>query len=134
MNCYHHQDTVSVGVCRHCFRGVCSACAVSFDDGLACRGKCEEKAKQLVIYLQKSIKSAESYQKIYASSSKTLLASSLFFISIGLVYMALPWFYGRDDGGWSYIVGGIFLSFGIAVALRGRELKPIYDELGRKDN
>ena len=55
MNCFKHQDTNSVGVCRNCFKGVCSECAIEFDSGIACSEECLEKAKATVQVIANSV-------------------------------------------------------------------------------
>ena len=50
MNCYYHQDTVAIGVCRSCLRGLCPQCAVDLGAGLACRDRCEQDVKDLLTY------------------------------------------------------------------------------------
>ena len=48
MNCFKHNQTSSVGVCRYCFKGVCAECAIDFEDGVACSESCLKKAKATV--------------------------------------------------------------------------------------
>lgn len=48
MNCFKHNQAESVGVCRYCFKGVCVACAIDFQDGVACSTQCLAKAKATV--------------------------------------------------------------------------------------
>jgi hypothetical protein len=47
MQCFYHMDRPAVGVCRHCFRGLCTECATSVDDVLACRGRHEAAVRAL---------------------------------------------------------------------------------------
>ena len=133
MNCYYHQNKVSVGICRYCLKGVCSDCAVDIEGGLACRDKCEQQAKMVVRYLRKSMSSAESYNKIYANSNKGMLFSSLFVTAIGLTYLVFPWFYAESDGTWFYLIGIIFLLAGLFLGIRARKLKPMYDKLAEEN-
>lgn len=55
MNCNQHQDTAATSVCRNCFRGVCSACAMSYADGTACSPHCFEKAQATTRVIENSV-------------------------------------------------------------------------------
>jgi len=51
MRCFYHQDLEAVGLCKHCSRGICSACAAETEDGLACSGRHEvqvDRVTQLI--------------------------------------------------------------------------------------
>lgn len=45
MNCYYHTSNPAVGLCKACGRGICNECATDIENGLACTGKCEARAK-----------------------------------------------------------------------------------------
>jgi hypothetical protein len=46
MNCFRHQDSSAVGLCKTCFKAVCPECAADVGNGLACKNSCEEKVLQ----------------------------------------------------------------------------------------
>jgi|SRR5208282_5939302 len=46
MNCFRHQNSSAVGLCKTCFKAVCPECAADVGDGLACKNSCEEKVLQ----------------------------------------------------------------------------------------
>ena len=43
MNCFTHQTTHSVGVCKSCLKAVCTECAIDTGRGLACSATCEQE-------------------------------------------------------------------------------------------
>ncbi len=45
MICYYHPTEAAVGICKHCQRGLCSACAADVDDSLACKERHEERVR-----------------------------------------------------------------------------------------
>lgn len=45
MKCYYHPDAEAVGVCKNCFKGLCSSCAAEVENGIACKDRCEEEVK-----------------------------------------------------------------------------------------
>lgn len=47
MHCYTHSSTSAVGICKTCFKALCPSCAIDVGNGLACRGDCEEKVREL---------------------------------------------------------------------------------------
>ena len=56
MNCFKHSHRVAVGVCKSCGKGVCSECAISRKNGLACRGECEERVDLLNKIIDNNVK------------------------------------------------------------------------------
>jgi hypothetical protein len=56
MECFQHEGRPAVGSCRACFKGVCRGCAVDLGRGLACPGRCEEAARQLIASLDASLR------------------------------------------------------------------------------
>ena len=128
MNCFYHQDVVSVGLCRSCLRGLCASCAKEIDSGIACVNRCEEDAKMVTSYLKQSMNNTDSYRQAYNYSNRyATLILPLFFVVLGILYASMPWFYG-GDGGFTYAVGFLFVVFGLALFLRGRRIKAIFDK------
>jgi hypothetical protein len=56
MNCYTHQSVSAIGLCKTCFRALCPECAVDVGNGLACRGECEQKVRELNQMWERSAK------------------------------------------------------------------------------
>lgn len=54
MNCFQHAPSPAVGLCKNCQRGVCPECLADLGDGLACRGRCEQKVQSLNALLHRS--------------------------------------------------------------------------------
>jgi len=54
MKCFYHQAVDSIGVCRHCGRGLCPECITEYPDALACKGKHEEQVKDVVLLVQRN--------------------------------------------------------------------------------
>jgi hypothetical protein len=127
MNCYYHQDVVSIGVCRSCFRGLCGSCAKEVDSGLACENRCEEEANKVSAYLKQSMKSSDMYMRSYRYSNMSAsMILPVFFVALGLIYLGMPWFYGEDWGMFNF-AGYLFVLFGAALFIRGRKLRAILD-------
>ena len=55
MVCYYHPDRPAVGLCKYCQRGLCSDCAASAGDSLACKGLHEEQVRAMEVLLQKNV-------------------------------------------------------------------------------
>ena len=48
MACFYHPTVGAVGICKHCGRGLCPACAAEVEgDGLACRNRHEAQVQLL---------------------------------------------------------------------------------------
>ena len=54
VKCYSHRESDAVGVCRHCARGLCGACARDYGEGLVCSEACAARLRGRVGSLAKS--------------------------------------------------------------------------------
>src|SRR5262245_44541193 len=75
MRCFYHQDREAVGLCKSCARALCAECAVDQGTGLACRGRCEERARDLNELQDRAIKSLRPAVRIQTTASSPLVRS-----------------------------------------------------------
>jgi hypothetical protein len=47
MHCFYEPHKEAVGLCKHCYRALCSDCLTEEGTVLACKGRCEESVKAL---------------------------------------------------------------------------------------
>jgi hypothetical protein len=47
MDCFYHQGSPAVGICKDCYKGLCKDCFADTGQGGACKGLCEEKVYAL---------------------------------------------------------------------------------------
>ena len=55
MKCFYHRDTDAVGLCRHCARALCPACAAEREAGLACIGRCEGEVDRVASLIRRNV-------------------------------------------------------------------------------
>ena len=109
MNCYLHPETVAVGSCKHCCKGVCASCAVDTGVGLACTMACELRIKAGNVL-------AESARKSYVVSARSYwylaiyLGASLVYVFFAALAKTFPMKYG--------VVYGAFYLLAIAMVLK----------------
>ena len=121
MNCYKHSDICSVGICRNCFKGVCSNCALEFEDGIACSDKCLEKAKATVQVVANSVLAQRGAKK------GRFIGPSVISL-LGLIFLAWA-SYCDELFKFTGALGALFLVLGIVIFLYNRKyFKPILDE------
>jgi hypothetical protein len=41
MKCFRHPEIDAIGMCKGCFKGLCSMCVVDVGNGIACKNSCE---------------------------------------------------------------------------------------------
>ena len=58
MNCYCHQDNTAVGVCKYCYKALCTDCAVDMESGLACTNHVE-KVKRIEELVEQGLRSGD---------------------------------------------------------------------------
>ncbi len=46
MECFKHNNTVAVGLCKSCYKAVCRECAIEIPHGLACSDACAKDANE----------------------------------------------------------------------------------------
>ncbi|MBL8676041.1 MAG: hypothetical protein JNJ47_01240 [Alphaproteobacteria bacterium] len=47
MHCYNHQTKEAIGLCRHCFKGLCQGCCQKDEDFLVCSESCAQKVSEI---------------------------------------------------------------------------------------
>jgi hypothetical protein len=55
MRCFTHHDKDAVAICRACGKGLCPECGADLGRGLACRGHCEQEARDYAELVDRSI-------------------------------------------------------------------------------
>ncbi len=76
MNCFYHPQSVAVGICRNCQKGLCVECAVDLKNGLACKNKCEGEVTDVISMIQRN-------KKAYEYASESQLKFGFFWLIIG---------------------------------------------------
>ncbi len=66
MQCYQHNENVSVGLCKACQKAVCSVCATDTGRGLACSEPCSREVGVLNEIIDRS-------KQIYGIGSRSKL-------------------------------------------------------------
>ena len=103
MNCFYHADKAAVGVCKACGRGICADCAADIGDAIACKGRCEAKARVIV----------ESFSNTVKTANTQLRRNMWFSLASGVLFICL----GCSFGDATFAV--IFVLLGIVFILRG---------------
>jgi hypothetical protein len=83
MGCYYHPKLDDVGGCKNCGKGLCKKCAVDLVDGLACKGKCEEKVRALILMIAKGTKAYEKTSTVYRDLAIWTTVVGTIFVVIG---------------------------------------------------
>ena len=109
MNCFKHNQTSSVGVCRNCFKGVCSECAIDFEDGVACSEYCLEKAKATVQVVSNTVLAQRGAKKGRFIGPSFLIILGIFYLAYATYCNELFTFSGAL--GLGFFLMGIILFF-----------------------
>ncbi len=88
MECFYHEGSPAAGSCRSCLRGLCRACAVEQDGGLACRGRCEESVAAIVETLRQSARFQGVSGGLLRSAGGLWTGLTLVAASVGLFVVA----------------------------------------------
>jgi len=110
MNCYYHSEKTAVGICKSCGRGLCVDCAADIQDGLACKGRCEERAQKINSIINNN-------SRVLAVSNTQLRRNMIFMVVTGLLFAILGGIYMSLADAGSF--GGIFVGLGVVFIVRG---------------
>jgi hypothetical protein len=93
MKCFNHPDVEAVGICKSCNKGICKECLTEVENGIACKGKCEDEVKELnsllkrnKVMFEKSNAMIEKSKTIYNISSATCYRNAVFLILMAIVF------------------------------------------------
>ena len=109
MNCFYHPEKVAVGLCKSCGRGLCMECAADIHDGLACKGRCEERA----IRINKII---DRNERVIVATNTQLRRGMIFSVIVGLLFVA---FGVLSISGEKTASGIFFTAIGVVFVIRG---------------
>lgn len=121
MQCYRHNENVSVGLCKACQKAVCSVCATDTGRGLACSEPCSGEVGVLNEIIDRS-------KQIYGIGSRSKLPPTgiLFYLFFALVSLGVglyPLTYGKPVEWFLVLMGSGFLVFGTMSYVRTRKLR-----------
>ncbi|MGE5249307.1 MAG: hypothetical protein ACM3QS_03750 [Bacteroidota bacterium] len=119
MNCYYHQERTSVGLCKHCQRGLCEECAALVGDVLACRDRHEEQVR-----LQEDLTARSLLQSRRAASA--YVRNAIFYGLVGVLFAAFGAVQLRFLGMQALffiLVGAFLLYASLANFLESRKVK-----------
>lgn len=119
MNCYYHPDRVSVGLCRHCQRGLCQECAALVEDVVACRGRHEEQVRSLEQLTARSLLQSRRAGSAYSRNAVFYGLVAVLFAAFGAMQLR---FLGMQAL-FFMLIGAFLLYAAIANYLEARRLK-----------
>lgn len=88
MHCYNHQTKEAIGLCRHCFKGLCQECCQKNEDSLVCSESCGQKISEIeeINERAKKIYGVGKYEPKYRFSLSVILyfCMGVLFTSLGI--------------------------------------------------
>jgi len=110
MKCFYHTDADAVGICKSCSKGLCPACAVDMNQGIACKGRCESQVANLIALVNSNVKMAPVVRN-------GLRLSAIFLLILGMIFLATCNISGHIVM-FNIYAGGTFLLFGVINLIR----------------
>jgi hypothetical protein len=80
MVCFYHPDRPAIGICKHCQRGLCSECAATVNDTLACKNRHEDQVRGLILLAERGVIQARRVGPGY-------VRNAVFYFLVGLLFM-----------------------------------------------
>ncbi|HSG41578.1 MAG TPA: hypothetical protein VLA72_00340 [Anaerolineales bacterium] len=104
MICFYHPDKPAVGLCKHCQRGLCSNCAVSVEDVLACKDRHENQVHELLELTKQDILKSKRAGSDY-------VRNTIFYGIVGILFTA----FGASQINWLGLQALVYLIIGLAL-------------------
>lgn len=117
MHCYQHPQQSAVGICKHCYKGLCHNCASDTGDGLACHEHAQI-VNDVNTVIDRSIKAIKD-------APVNVVIAPIFTIILGICFVATYFFISKKTETFSLFVvtaGLIFILFGIISIIRNRKI------------
>jgi hypothetical protein len=105
MQCFNHQESAAIGMCKHCCKGLCSACATDLGYGLACHGVHEEQVTCTHAMVTKAA-------RLQAVNRSNKYLSPAFFIVTGVLFATWGFVSDRGVANFTFGLGVVFLLYG----------------------
>ena len=104
MNCYYHPDTLALGLCKHCQRGLCHDCAATVDDVMACKDRHEEQVHTMELLMQKNILQSKRVGSDY-------VRNTIFYGIVGVLFTV----FGISQIQWLGLQAVVYTFIGLAL-------------------
>lgn len=115
MNCFNHEDTASVGICKVCGKGLCPECITDLGHSIACKDKHETEAEDVKFIADKVL-------KIYKAAPKNTLIGPIFLLFMGAVFTGFGFFSRAGFLNLAFIIGIGFIVFSAVIFVRNRAI------------
>ena len=115
MNCHNHPDRSAVGICKACYKGLCSECATDLGLGLSCKGDHEKYVNNINMVIEKNV-------KVYSEAGKNSFIGPAFTIFMGSVFTYQGYVSSGKLALFMLLLGGGFIFFGMLTFVRSRRL------------
>ncbi len=117
MNCFTHQQSVAIGICRYCGKGICPACCKESTHGVACSTACASE-------LEKNAELLAISKRTYGIGAKKRLPLGPVFLGLfGLIIIvtALGPMWRDYSPDWLFLgMGVLFEGFAVAIYFRNK--------------
>lgn len=115
MHCYNHQTKEAIGLCRHCFKGLCQECCQKNEDFLVCSESCAQKVSEVEEMNEraKSIYGIGKYvpKRRFPLTVILYLCMGVLFASLGLSDLIYYHASLSNYDTFLVVLGGLFLLF-----------------------
>ena len=118
MKCFYAPNEDAVGVCKSCGRGLSATYLTEFPEGLACKGRCEQKTECLIDLINGGVKNQKASRELLKSPGRVPMASGFFLITLGGIFI-YQYLDTERRGPFLLLSGIAFLVYGGLQLIRG---------------
>lgn len=85
MKCFRHSEADAVGTCKHCFKGICNACARDTGIGIVCSPQCEEEVRAIKSLVDRNRQAFPLVAKTHSRNAVLLCLFGVAFIVFAFI-------------------------------------------------
>src|SRR5258708_26596029 len=112
MKCFYHPQLDAVAVCKNCGRGVCQEDAADVGNGIACKGRCEDRLRASNLLADRNLAISQRAPTSYSMSFIMWVIVGILFIGIGSSFNSSPLIALISVGGGLFFIGiGAYVYF-----------------------
>lgn len=116
MNCFNHNETAAVGICKHCNKGICPDCLKDTGDGIACKGHCFDEVKMINDLINHN-------KKVAKGTTSNWMTSGLLYLFLGLIFLLTTVLYHRKIDPFLSAIGTLSIIYGIYAMIKSKSYK-----------
>ena len=106
MQCFNHPPSAAIGLCKHCYKGLCASCATDLGYGLACTNSHEADVEAVRAMVTRA-------SQLQTVNRKNKYLSPVFSAGFGAVFLGYGLLNPSRVSSFMVLLGGFLLAYAV---------------------